>query len=162
MSESKKLLLSFAIFVTNAPEDMISPEIIGTVYRLRWEIELIFKRWKSQLEIDYLKGIHRERIDCLIWARLCTVIIIELIVGYFKNIVYKIFDIELSEVKLIQYLMRGNDFNLALARNSLESFFKQMEKDISRMLLKDKRSRKTMRERVSSRENYYEIQTVAA
>jgi hypothetical protein len=157
MSANKKLLLHFTIFVTNAPEEMILAEIVGTVYRLRWEIELVFKRWKSQLQVDYLEGIHKERIDCLIWARLCTVIIIELIIGYFKNIVCKLFKVELSEVKLIQYLMRGNDFCSALAMNNLELFFKKMEKDISRMLLKDKRNRKTMRERVSSRESYYGV-----
>lgn len=160
MSTSKKLLLSFAVFVTNVPEDMMSAEIIGTIYRLRWEIELVFKRWKSQLEIDYLKGIHRERIDFLIWARLCTIMIMELITGYFKDIVCKRFNDELSEVKLIQYIMRDNDFCLALARDSLESFFKLMEKDISRMLLKDKRNRKTMRERVASKESYYGIQNI--
>lgn len=158
MSKSKRLLLHFAIFVTNTPEEMISSEMIGTVYRLRWEIELVFKRWKSQIGIDYLQGIHRERIDCLIWSRLCTVLILELIVGYFKNTFTNPFGLELSEVKLIQYMMRNNEFCLALAKNRLESFFTQMEKDISKMLLKDKRMRKTMRERISSMENYYEMQ----
>ncbi len=158
ISKNRKLLLSFSIFVTNAPEDMISAEFVGTVYRLRWEIELVFKRWKSQLEVDYLKGIHKERIDCLIWSRLCTVVILELIIGYFKTITEKLHTVELSEVKTIQYLMRSNSFSLAMAQNKLEPFFAQMEKDVLRMLLKDKRSRKTMREKVLHKENYYDIQ----
>lgn len=33
-------------------------EIVGTVYTVRWQIELIFKNWKSQLQINYLKGIN--------------------------------------------------------------------------------------------------------
>ncbi len=158
ISKNRKLLLSFSVFVTNAPEDMISAGFVGTVYRLRWEIELVFKRWKSQLEIDYLKGIHKERIDCLIWSRLCTVVILELIIGYFKTITEKLNAVELSEVKTIQYLMRSNSFSLAMAQNKLEAFFAQMEKDVLRMLLKDKRSRKTMREKVLHKENYYDIQ----
>lgn len=159
IGKSKKLLLNFSIFVTNALEDQLSAEMVGTVYRLRWEIELVFKRWKSQLEIDYLKGIHRERIDCLIWSRLCTTIIIELIVGFFKNMVEESFEVELSEVKLIQYIMRNNGFCLAIAKNNLEPFFEEMEKDMRRMLLKDKRLRKTMREKVINKETYYGIQT---
>lgn len=158
ISKSKKLLLSFAMFITNAPEDMLSTATVGTIYRLRWEVELIFKRWKSQLEIDYLQGIHRERIDCLIWSRLCTVIILELVIGLFKNIVDKFFDRELSEVKLIQYMMRNDRFCLAMMKNDLEYFFEEMERDIPRMLLKDKRSRRTMRDRVFHHETYYGIQ----
>lgn len=155
ISENKKLALSYSIFVTNALEEHLSAEMVGTVYRLRWEIELIFKRWKGQLEIDYLPGIKEERIDCLIWSRLCTVVIIELITAYFKRIAKKSFNTELSDVKMIQYLIRCNDFLNAVIRNQLENFFDRMETDIPRMLLKDKRARKTMRERVSGIESYY-------
>lgn len=159
MSASKKLLMNFSIFITNAPQEFLPTEIIGTIYRLRWEIELVFKQWKNQLEIDYLKGIHRERIDCLIWSRLCTVLIVEFISGIFKNIAEKTFDNELSIVKLIQYLMRNNGFCRAVAGDRLEFFLEQMEKDIPRMILKDKRSRRTMRERVYKRETYYGMRT---
>lgn len=160
LSESKKLSLSYSMFITNAPEELLSAEMVGTIYRLRWEIELVFKRWKGQLRIDYLKGIKVERIDCMIWSRLCTVLIIELITKCFKEIVYQSFDLEISEVKLIQYLMRNDCFLNALKGNKLEIFFEGMEKDIKRMLLKDKRVRKTMRERVSDNESYYDTQVV--
>ncbi|MBA3237468.1 MAG: IS4 family transposase, partial [Parachlamydiaceae bacterium] len=132
MSKSKRLLLNFSVFITNAPESMLSMEMVGTAYRLRWEIELIFKRWKSQLNIDYLKGIHKERVDCLIWSRLCTAIILELIIGYFKKGIAESHKVEVSEVKLIQYMLRGNKFCLAMSMNNLENFFLQMEKDITR------------------------------
>jgi hypothetical protein len=166
LSKAKKLLLEFAMFVTNAPSELLSAEIVGTIYRIRWEIELIFKRWKSQLEIDYLKGIHKERIDCLIWSRLCTVVIVELVIGYIKSICRKLNYRECSEVKITQYLLRNSKFFSALVENKLELFFKKMVKDIPRMLLKDKRTSKTMREMVSSKEGYYgslvtEVQYVA-
>lgn len=160
MSASKRLLLNFSMFVTNAPEEYLSTAMVGTVYRLRWEIELVFKRWKSQLNIDHLEGIHVERIDCLIWSRLCTALIIEFISGIFNNFIEKLFVVELSSVKFIQYLMRGDKFRQALATNKLELFFDQMEKDIPKMLLKDKRKRRTMRERVFMKESYYEIQPI--
>lgn len=158
MSESKKLLLQFSIFITNVPEEMLSKESIGTIYRLRWEVELIFKRWKSQLEIDYLKGINENRIDCLIWSRMCTVVIVELVSGYFKNEAGKLFDLEVSEVKLISYLLRESGFYYAVAANRVDVFFEEMIKDAARMLLKDRRRRKTMRERVLQGESYYGMQ----
>lgn len=160
ISKDKKLALSYSMFITNASEMQLSAEMVGTVYRLRWEIELIFKRWKSQLEIDYLKGLKVERIDCMIWSRLCTVLIIEFLTMCFKEIIYELFETELSEVKLIQYLMRNDGFLNALINNKLEIFLEEMEKDIPRMLLKDKRALKTMRKRVADNEIYYSTQVV--
>jgi len=158
MSRGKKICLQYAIFVTNAPKELIAPEIIGTIYRLRWEIELIFKRWKSQLEIDYLKGIHANRIECLVWSRLCSVVIIEIVSGYISRIAQKTFDREISHFKLIEYILRSSRFCRAVITNSLEKYLMEMEKDIPRMLLKDSRRRSTMRERVFSGEWYYKTQ----
>jgi hypothetical protein len=154
LSKNKKLLLSFSIFVTNAPITILSTSSVGTIYRLRWEIELIFKRWKSQINIDYLKGINKNRIDCMIWGRLCMVIILELIIWHLKLIAIY-FEAELSEVKVIQYLLRENSLCRAIQSNNLQVYFSEMVKDIARMLLKDKRSRKTMRERAINEETYY-------
>ena len=148
------------MFVTNVPQELLSAELIGTVYRLRWEVELVFKRWKSQLEIDHLKGIHVERIDCLIWSRLCTVLLIELITVVFNKIIEGLYDVELSSVKLIQYLMRNNKFCEAVIKNTLESFIEEMKQDAPGMLLKDKRTSKTMRERVFLGESYYGMQVI--
>lgn len=158
ISKNKRLLLSFTILITNASKEMLPAQIAGTIYRIRWEVELVFKRWKSQLKIDFLKGIHKERIDCLIWSRLCTVIVLELVIGHFKIIINETFDVELSEVQLIQYMMRNNSFCMAVAKHHLEPFFKEMEKDIPRMLLKATRLRKTMRERVFQKESHYGMQ----
>jgi len=158
ISKSKKNSLKYAIFVTNIPKEMISAEIIGTIYRLRWEIELIFKRWKSQLNIDHLPGINKNRIDCLIWGRLCMVVIIELITGYVSEIAQRHFRLEISEVKLIEYLLRDSGLKTAMGHGKLESFFCELEKDIRRMLLKNKRKLKTMRERILKEESYYNTQ----
>jgi hypothetical protein len=159
MSKGKKLLLSFAAFVTNVSKDVISAEVLGTIYRLRWEVELIFKRWKSQLKIDFLKGINKNRIECLIWSRLCTILIIELISGFVSEYVERMLnDHEISHAKLISYILRQSRFALAIAMNKLEDFLKGIENDARRMLLKDKRKRTTMRERVQNFESYYEMQ----
>jgi hypothetical protein len=166
MSDSKRLSLYFSMFITNIPEEILSDNLIGTIYRLRWEVELIFKRWKSQLEIDYLKGINGNRIDCLIWSRLCMIVIVELMCGCFRSLVDKLFDLEVSEIKLISYLLRESGFYYAVAENRLEVFFEELIKDAPRMLLKDRRHRKTMREKVLQGESYYgaqhfDIQSVA-
>ncbi|WP_343075010.1 transposase [sulfur-oxidizing endosymbiont of Gigantopelta aegis] len=37
----------FQYLTTNLPRDTFSPEHIIEAYRLRWQIELMFKEWKS-------------------------------------------------------------------------------------------------------------------
>ncbi len=76
LSSNRKTLASFSIFVTNVSVELLPATVVGTVYRLRWEIELIFKQWKSQLKIHVLKGINPNRIETLIWSRLCTILLI--------------------------------------------------------------------------------------
>lgn len=68
--------MDFTIFITNVPMKIWKPEIIGTIYRIRWQIELLFKSWKSGMKINYLKGINPERIKALIYARLILMIVI--------------------------------------------------------------------------------------
>lgn len=158
LSKSKRLCMQFSIFITNAPTEMLTPALVGTIYRLRWEIELVFKRWKDQLKIDYLSGIKQERIDCLIWSRLCMVLLVELVCGCYKNLAEAKFAREFSEVKLINYLLRENGFLKAVQSNTLEKYLNELEQDICKMLLKDIRQRRTMRERVLLQEPYYQIQ----
>ncbi|MFI5344249.1 MAG: transposase, partial [Chlamydiales bacterium] len=129
--------------------------IIGTVYRLRWEIELIFKQWKSLLKIDVLKGVCRYRVEALIWSRLCMVIIVGSITSTFMNLAKKYLNRELSPEKLIKYLMRNSRLCEAVKFGDVENFVNKMIQDLKR-LLKEKRSRTTMRERVICFKSYYE------
>ena len=86
------------------------------------------------------------------------VVIIELVSGYLRSEAGKLFDLEVSEVKLISYLLRESGFYYAVAGNKLNAFFEEMIKEASGMLLKDRRRRKTMREKVLQGESYYEMQ----
>lgn len=37
------------VYITNVPAPQLRPKQIGELYRVRWQIELLFKRWKSCL-----------------------------------------------------------------------------------------------------------------
>jgi Transposase DDE domain len=66
---------AFNIFITNVKSDELSIESIFGLYRLRWQIELVFKTWKSYYRIDKIKKMKRERIECYIYASLLYVLI---------------------------------------------------------------------------------------
>ena len=63
------------ILITNLTAEMLSPEEACVLYRSRWQIELVFKRWKSQGMIANLQGSTVNRKMAKMWARLMAVIV---------------------------------------------------------------------------------------
>jgi hypothetical protein len=76
LREKTLRMMEWTILITNVSRDIWSAEVVGTIYRIRWQIELLFKSWKSGLKIDYLKGINPNRVKCLIYSRLMLVVLI--------------------------------------------------------------------------------------
>lgn len=76
LGEKVLKLLEFTIFITNVSPEIWPPEVVGTIYGIRWQIELLFKNWKTGMGIHYIKGINVNRIRTLIYIRLLLMIII--------------------------------------------------------------------------------------
>ena len=63
------------ILVTNVPAEQLTPLEAAVLYRARWQIELLFKRWKSQGLVAELSGATVERQMVRLWSRLLAVLI---------------------------------------------------------------------------------------
>lgn len=63
------------LFVTNMKEQDIPKELVWSLYRLRWQIELVFKVWKSIAFVDKIKKAKRERIECHLYGKLLWVLL---------------------------------------------------------------------------------------
>lgn len=63
------------LFVTNMKEQDIPKELVWSLYRLRWQIELVFKVWKSIACVDKIKKAKRERIECHLYGKLLWVLL---------------------------------------------------------------------------------------
>ena len=68
-------LLGWALFITNVPADWLSPQQIMLVYRIRWQVELVFKLWKSQAALDAVGYYGLARVLCQFYARLLGLIL---------------------------------------------------------------------------------------
>jgi Transposase DDE domain len=68
-------LLSWSLYITNAPPELLSLEEAVRLYRVRWQIELIFKVWKSEAQLDRVAAKHRPRVLCELYAKLIGVVI---------------------------------------------------------------------------------------
>ena len=88
-SEEYKLLSHFNLFITNVPEESLPNEAISTLYRIRWQIELIFKIWKSVIGIHHTCRMKYKRWICLLHVKLLIMIINWNIIMTQRNIAYK-------------------------------------------------------------------------
>jgi len=61
--------------VTNVPEAMLSVKEVIVLYRARWQIELLFKRWKSIGVIDEFDGRDDTIRMARFWIRLCAALL---------------------------------------------------------------------------------------
>ena len=145
LSKESLKKLDFSLFITNVPKEIWKPEVVGTVYRIRWQIELMFKYWKSLLNIHILKGTRAERIQCIIYARLLSIVLITHICGYASECLWNTCKKELSIHKTISWLL--SRFRDVL--NSAEDVLTRLEKMLPR-LCKQKRKRKTTLELIDT------------
>jgi hypothetical protein len=63
------------LFITNAKTDIMPTEHVWSLYRLRWQIELIFKIWKSICGIDKIKKTNKHRLECYIYSKLILILL---------------------------------------------------------------------------------------
>jgi len=62
-------------FVTNLPPDLFSPDQLATIYRLRWEVEQLFRTLKMVGRLDHLRSANRHVIHAFIYATLLGMVL---------------------------------------------------------------------------------------
>lgn len=65
----------WTILVTSVPEELLTPPEAAVLYRARWQVELLFKRWKSQDLVDALSGSTVVRQMVRVWSRLLAALV---------------------------------------------------------------------------------------
>jgi len=83
-------MCDWSIFITNCNETLVPGEMIRSLYRLRWTIELIFKNWKSILRIQKCNVRKNEhRLLCELYAKLIFAVIIHNSYQYLNSYLWK-------------------------------------------------------------------------
>jgi hypothetical protein len=70
-------LAGYSCFITSVPADRLPPDVLLSWYRVRWQIELWFKRCKSLLGLDRLTKASPPLIAIQIWGRLLVALLTE-------------------------------------------------------------------------------------
>lgn len=75
ITNEHKIRCRYNTFITNVNRGILPLDKIRKVYYLRWQIELVFKTWKSTFEIHKMKKVKTERMECQLLAKLLWVLL---------------------------------------------------------------------------------------
>lgn len=75
VSEEALALCSWLVMLTNVPRGVLSGAQVSEVYRVRWQIELIFKSWKSDLEVDEWRSDKPGRVLAEVYGKLLVALV---------------------------------------------------------------------------------------
>jgi hypothetical protein len=75
LSERVLKLADWSVICTNIPSELLALEEGFVLMRTRWQIELVFKLWKSEGKIDEWRSKKPYRILCELYAKLVVMII---------------------------------------------------------------------------------------
>jgi Transposase DDE domain len=70
ISERQRVMCQWLVLITNLPPDTFTIEEISVLYRVRWQVELLFKRWKSLVGLGRSRGKRAYRVLCETYAKL--------------------------------------------------------------------------------------------
>jgi hypothetical protein len=70
-------LAGYLCCITSLTAEQASVEALLSWYRIRWQVELVFKRCKSLLHLDKLAKARQQLIALQVWARLLVALLVE-------------------------------------------------------------------------------------
>jgi hypothetical protein len=73
-SQAHLILLSWNLFITNVPPTIWKTATVTKVYPIRWQIELIFKSWKSYLHLAALTTTKEDSTLCYLYGRMLLIL----------------------------------------------------------------------------------------
>jgi len=78
-------LCDWTLLVTNVPANWLPTEMVYPLYRLRWQIELLFKQLKSVLQIHQSNTGRESRLRCELYGKLLVAVLVHRIHAFLQG-----------------------------------------------------------------------------
>lgn len=139
-----KIWAGINVFITNVDKKTLTYEQIMNIYRLRWQVELVFKTWKSHYKIDHYKTMRKERIECYLYATLLLILLHWRIFSWLnQKVFYKRTPLSLHKFsKLMVHLTVPFNEIIVRSKNKIEIFLQCVLELSESYLLKEKKKNK--------------------
>ena len=131
--------LAWSIFITTVPDSIWSTQEVPLIYSLRWQIELLFKLFKSQACLDFVPPCRPQRLLCQLYAHLLGVLIFQWLAAPYRWFAQR----ELSLPKAFRLFQRyAVPLGQAIGSPThLWAVLVRLIEDFQRFALKDKRKK---------------------
>jgi hypothetical protein len=144
LSRKNQALLNWSIFITNIPEGNLHKTDLIKLNKLRWQIELLFKLYKSNIKINNLRAKkNSSRVLCELYAKLTIAVLFH---GIFSlNEIWKT-NSEFSNTKaFLELKRRARELYLSLNKkiHFIKLFLENIIISWKKLALKDKYRKNT-------------------
>jgi len=140
-----KWWLEYNCYISNVPCEILSTKQIHHIYALRWQIEIMFKIWKSLFKVHEVRKSGLERIQCFIYGRLIMLLLTSTIVFTARKLNYLKTGKELSEIKsfgTVKQYFNEIYMNIFKGKIVLYQIFHRIVSSIERYGMKSKKKGK--------------------
>lgn len=146
-SNKSLVLCTWSIFITNTGEEKLPYKMIHNIYRIRWNVELIFKAWKSIVNVHKSNvNENQNRVKMELYAKLIFAVVIQKIYQKISPEFWKNKE-ELSLYKMMDLFIRNTSLiasNLSQSTYKFAKIMKIITKKVIKTCIKiHQKSRKT-------------------
>ncbi len=130
--------LDWMFFITNVPAIWLSIEQIHSVYRVRWQIEILFKVWKQELDWGTMGQWRVPRILAQFYGRCLAIVLCHSLLEKYQSMD----EYEISWQKAYRHIKyRCGKLTSIVRRNfwGIQTFLRNLDRDLQRFACKDKR-----------------------
>jgi len=145
-SKAHLALLAWNLFITNVPQTIWQTPTIRKVYPIRWQIELIFKSWKSYLHLASIKTKKVNPTLCYLYGRMLLIVLNYALCPQLRATLWVKKQRELSVLKLVRHFQALADRWMQAIFQSefaLRRFLQQACATAERLVAKASRKRHT-------------------
>lgn len=162
-SQAHLTLLAWNLFITNVPATVWAPKTVAVAYTLRWQVELVFKAWKSGLHLATLTSTTKNSTLCYLYGRLLLIVLTFALCPSLRTAVWLKQQREVSLLKLVRHCQASADQWLqALFQGvvQLTGFLVRLCTAAERLVTKELRKRRTsaqlLRDSLGSQSDFFE------
>jgi len=161
-SQAHLTLLAWNLFITNVPATVWSPRTVSLAYSLRWQVELVFRAWKSGLHVATLTTRTKYSTLCYLYGRMLLILLTSALSSPLRVTIWQQRR-ELSLFKLARHLQANADSwlqHLFRPPRQLIAFLSRLCATAQRLVRKATRKRRTsaqrLRESLGSQVDFFE------
>jgi hypothetical protein len=149
-SQAHLTLLAWNLFITNVPATVWAPQTVGIAYSLRWQVELVFRAWKSGLHLATLTSTTKYSTLCYLYGRMLVILLTSALSSPLRVAVWQQHR-ELSLFKLARHCQANADSWLHFLFQpplQLTTFLSRLCAAAERLVRKAVRKRRTSAQRL--------------